>query len=83
MLLAYEVYLASLGENPETEIQSGDRPRGRVGAAASWRRRWRRSGSVRTRAIRIHFTRSLRRVIARAPLEKRDCNVLPPDLPAD
>jgi tRNA C32,U32 (ribose-2'-O)-methylase TrmJ len=76
MLLAYEVYLASLGEIPKPkynlatvhEVESVLKHLAHVFGEDRL--------SARTRAIRTHSCVRLRRVIARAPLEKRDCNVL-------
>ena len=75
MLLAYEVYLASMGEIPKPRYNLAT-----VHEVESLLKHL--STSLAQIGFRPHqgdpdsFLRSLRRVIARAPLEKRDCNVL-------
>ncbi|HUJ08933.1 MAG TPA: TrmJ/YjtD family RNA methyltransferase [Verrucomicrobiae bacterium] len=75
MLFAYEIYLASLGEVPK--------PRYNLATVHEVEFVLKHlSESLAKVGFRPHqgdpdsFIRSLRRVIARAPLEKRDCNVL-------
>jgi TrmH family RNA methyltransferase len=75
MLFAYEVYLASVGEipKPRYNLATVHEVESVLNHLAS---------SLAKIGFRPHqgdpdsFLRSLRRVIARAPLEKRDCNVL-------
>jgi TrmH family RNA methyltransferase len=75
MLFAYEIYLASLGEVPKASYNLAT-----VHEVESVLKHL--SESLDKIGFRPHqgdsesFLRSLRRVIARAPLEKRDCNVL-------
>lgn len=75
MLLAYEVYLASIGEIPKPRYNLAT-----VHEVESLLKHL--ATSLAKIGFRPHqgdpdnFIRSLRRVIARAPLEKRDCNVL-------
>jgi TrmH family RNA methyltransferase len=75
MLFAYEIFLASLGEIPK--------PRYNLATVHEVEGALKHlSDSLATIGFRPHqgdpdsFLRSLRRVISRAPLEKRDCNVL-------
>jgi len=75
MLLSYEIYLASLGEvpKPKYNLATVHEVESVLNHLAT---------SLAKIGFRPHqgdpdsFLRSLRRVIARAPLEKRDCNVL-------
>lgn len=75
MLVVYEVYLASLGEIPAPRYNLAT-----VHEVESTLKHL--SESLAKIGFRPHqgdpdsFVRSLRRVIGRAPLEKRDCNVL-------
>src|SRR5260221_14449148 len=75
MLVAYEVYHASMGEIPKPKYNLAT-----VHEVESLLQHL--SASLAKIGFRPHqgdpdsFLRSLRRVIARAPLEKRDCNVL-------
>ena len=75
MLLAYEVYLSSLGEIPKPKYNLAT-----VHEVESVLKHL--ATSLAKIGFRPHqgdpdsFLRSLRRVIARAPLEQRDCNVL-------
>jgi len=75
MLLAYEVYLASLGEIPKLKYNLAT-----VHEVESVLKHL--ATSLAKIGFRPHqgdpdsFLRSLRRVIARAPLEQRDCNVV-------
>ncbi|HUI06775.1 MAG TPA: RNA methyltransferase [Verrucomicrobiae bacterium] len=75
MLFAYEVYLASLGEVPKPRYNLAT-----VDEVESVLKHL--SESLATVGFRPHqgdpesFVRSLRRVLSRAPLEKRDVNVL-------
>jgi len=75
MLVAYEVYHTSLGEIPKSKYNLAT-----VHEVESLLQHM--ATSLAKIGFRPHqgdpdsFLRSLRRVIARAPLEKRDCNVL-------
>jgi TrmH family RNA methyltransferase len=75
MLFAYEVYLASMGEIPKPKYNLAT-----VHEVESLLKHL--QTSLAKIGFRPHqgdpqsFLRSLRRAIARAPLEKRDCNVL-------
>jgi TrmH family RNA methyltransferase len=75
MLFAYEIYLASLGEVPKPRYNLAT-----VHEVESVLKHL--SESLARIGFRPHqgdpesFLRSLRRVLSRAPLEKRDCNVL-------
>jgi tRNA C32,U32 (ribose-2'-O)-methylase TrmJ len=75
MLFAYEVYLASMGDIPKPKYNLAT-----VHEVESLLKHL--QTSLDKIGFRPHqgdpqsFLRSLRRAIARAPLEKRDCNVL-------
>jgi TrmH family RNA methyltransferase len=75
MVLAYEIYLASMGEIPKPKYNLAT-----VHEVESLLQHL--QASLAKIGFRPHqgdpqsFVRSLRRAIARAPLEKRDCNVL-------
>jgi TrmH family RNA methyltransferase len=75
MLFAYEIYLASMGDIPKPRYNLAT-----VHEVESLLKHL--ADSLAKIGFRPHqgepdsFIRSLRRVIARAPLEKRDCNVL-------
>ena len=75
MLFAYEIYLASLGEVPKPSYNLAT-----VHEVESVLKHL--AESLSKVGFRPHqgdpesFLRSLRRVLSRAPLEKRDCNVL-------
>ena len=75
MLFAYEIYLASMGDLPKPRYNLAT-----VHEVESLLKHL--ADSLAKIGFRPHqgepdsFIRSLRRVIARAPLEKRDCNVL-------
>jgi TrmH family RNA methyltransferase len=75
MIVAYEIFLASLGEVPKPKYNLAEVPE--VEALLQHM-----ATSLAQVGFRPHqgdpesFLRSLRRVISRAPLERRDCNVL-------